>query len=66
MPPVSPNPACCRILGRADEVARMMNSQRARAEQLFLAIIHDDKGIPAQVLAGLVDLRQVEPPSLTS
>lgn len=57
---VSPNPACYRILGRADEIARMMNSPHVRAEHVFLAIIHDDKGMPARVLAGLVDLNIAE------
>ena len=33
---ISPNPACYRILGRADEIARMMNSPHVRAEHLFL------------------------------
>lgn len=60
MAAVSPNPACYRILGRADEIARMMNSPHARAEHVFLAIIHDDKAMPAQVLSGLVDLNMVE------
>jgi hypothetical protein len=40
--------------------SRQNDEQPSRAEQLFLAIIHDDKCIPAQVLAGLDDLRQVE------
>jgi ATP-dependent Clp protease ATP-binding subunit ClpA len=60
MAAVSPNPACYRILGRADEIARMMNSPHARAEHVFLAIIHDDKAMPAQVLSGLVDLNMAE------
>lgn len=37
-----------------------MNSPHVQAEHLFLAIIHDDKSMPAQVLAGLVDLNLVE------
>jgi Clp amino terminal domain, pathogenicity island component len=57
---VSPNPACYRVFGRADEIARMMNSPHVRAEHLFLALIHDDKGMPARELAGLVDLNVVE------
>ena len=60
MPHISPNPACYRILGRADEIARAMNSPHVRAEHLFLAIIRDDKSMPAQVLARLVDLSLVE------
>jgi ATP-dependent Clp protease ATP-binding subunit ClpA len=60
MAAVSPNPACYRVLGRADEIARMMNSPHARAEHVFLAIIHDDKAMPAQVLSGLVDLNMAE------
>jgi ATP-dependent Clp protease ATP-binding subunit ClpA len=60
MPRVSPNPACYRLLGRADEIARTMNSPHMRAEHLFLAIIHDSKCVSAQVLAGLVDLDLVE------
>jgi hypothetical protein len=60
MAAVSPNPAYYRVLGRADEIARMMNSPHVRAEHLFLAIIHDDKSMPARVLAGLVDLNMVE------
>jgi ATP-dependent Clp protease ATP-binding subunit ClpA len=60
MPPVSPNPAYYRILGRADEIARAMNSPHVRAEHLFLAMVHDVKGVPAQLLAGLVDLSLVE------
>jgi hypothetical protein len=39
MPRISPNPACYRVLGRADEIARMTNSPHMRAEHLFLAII---------------------------
>ena len=60
MAAVSPNPASYRVLGRADEIARMMNSPHARAEHVFLAIIHDDKAMPAQVLSGLVDLNIAE------
>jgi ATP-dependent Clp protease ATP-binding subunit ClpA len=60
MPHISPNPACYRILGRADEIARAMNSPQVRAEHLFLAIIRDDKSMPAQVLARLVDLSLAE------
>ena len=57
---ISPNPACYRVLGRADEVARTMNSPHVRAEHLFLAIIRDDKSMPARLLARLVDLSAVE------
>jgi ATP-dependent Clp protease ATP-binding subunit ClpA len=57
---ISPNPACYRILGRADEIARTMNSPHVRPEHLFLAMIHDDKCVPAQELARLVDLNLVE------
>jgi ATP-dependent Clp protease ATP-binding subunit ClpA len=60
MAAVSPNPACYRILGRAEEIARMMNSPHVRAEHMFLAIIHDDRAMPAQVLSGLVDLNMAE------
>ena len=59
MPRISPNPACYRVLGRADEIARTANSPHMRAEHLFLAIIHD-KGMPAQVLARLADISQLE------
>jgi ATP-dependent Clp protease ATP-binding subunit ClpA len=59
MPRISPNPACYRVLGRADEIARMTNSPHMRAEHLFLAIIHD-KGMPAQVLARLADIDRLE------
>ena len=52
---ISPNPACYRVLGRADEIARTANSPHVRAEHLFLAIIHDE-GMPAQVLARLADI----------
>ena len=60
MSAISPNPACYRVLGRADEVARTMNSPHVRAEHLFLAIIRDDKSMPARLLARLVDLSAVE------
>jgi len=59
MPRISPNPACYRVLGRADEIARTANSPHMRAEHLFLAIIHD-KGMPAQVLARLADISRLE------
>jgi ATP-dependent Clp protease ATP-binding subunit ClpA len=59
MPRISPNPACYRVLGRADEIALMTGSPHTRAEHLFLAIIHD-KGMPAQVLAGLADTGRLE------
>jgi hypothetical protein len=55
MPCISPNPACYRVLGRADEIAYTANSPHMRAEHLFLAIIRD-KGMPAQVLARLADI----------
>ena len=57
---ISPNPACYRTLGRADEIARAMNSPQVRAEHLFLAIIRDDKSMPARVLARLADLSLAE------
>lgn len=59
MPRISPNPACYRVLGRADEIARMTNSPHTRAEHLFLAIVRD-KGMPAQVLARLADISRLE------
>lgn len=60
MASIAPNPACYRILGRADEIARMTDSPQVLAEHLFLAMIHDDKQMDTQVLAGLVDLNLVE------
>jgi ATP-dependent Clp protease ATP-binding subunit ClpA len=57
---ISPNPSCYRILGRADEIARAMNSPHVRAEHLFLAIIRHGKTMPAQILGRLVDLSLVE------
>jgi ATP-dependent Clp protease ATP-binding subunit ClpA len=59
MPAISPNPACYRVLGRADEIAHAANCPHMRAEHLFLAIIHD-KGMPAQVLARLADISRLE------
>ncbi|HEY7278919.1 MAG TPA: Clp protease N-terminal domain-containing protein [Trebonia sp.] len=59
MPRISPNPACYRVLGRADEIAHVANSPHMRAEHLFLAIIHDN-GMPAQVLARLADISRLE------
>jgi ATP-dependent Clp protease ATP-binding subunit ClpA len=59
MPRISPNPACYRVLGRADEIAHAANSLHMRAEHLFLAIIHDN-GMPAQVLARLADISRLE------
>jgi Clp amino terminal domain, pathogenicity island component len=60
MAPVSPNPAYYRTLGRADEIARVMNSPGVRPEHLFLALIRDRRSVPARALAGLVDLGEVE------
>jgi len=57
---ISPNPLCYRVFGRADEIARVMGSEHARAEHLFLAIIHEDRTVPARQLATFVDLDRAE------
>lgn len=60
MPPVTPTPLTYRVLGRADEIARYMGSPFVGEEHLFLAILHEGKSGLPQVLAGFVDLSQLE------
>jgi hypothetical protein len=55
----SPNPLYCEIRGRAAEIARVLGSQVAGAEHLFLGMLHDG-GWPVNVIAPLADPDRVE------
>jgi ATP-dependent Clp protease ATP-binding subunit ClpA len=56
----APTPRYYSVLGGASEIARAMGHPYAGVEHLFLAIIHDPDAVPTQVLAGMMDLGEVE------
>ncbi|HLH59771.1 MAG TPA: Clp protease N-terminal domain-containing protein [Streptosporangiaceae bacterium] len=56
----APTPRYYSVLGGSSEIARGMGHAYAGVEHLFLAIIHDLDAVPTQVLAGMVDLGEVE------
>lgn len=56
---MSPTPHYYKITGRAAEIARGLGSPVAGAEHLFLGMLHDG-GWPVSMLAGTVELAEVE------
>jgi Clp amino terminal domain, pathogenicity island component len=56
---LSPTAHYYQIKGRADEIARALNSPADDAEHLFLGMLHDG-GWPVTVISGLVDLGRAE------
>jgi ATP-dependent Clp protease ATP-binding subunit ClpA len=55
-----PTPRYRRVVENSTEVAREMGHSYVGVEHLFLAIIRDRAAVPAQALARLIDLDQVE------
>ena len=55
-----PTPRYRRVVENSPEVAREMGHSYVGVEHLFLAIIRDRAAVPAQALARLIDLDQVE------
>jgi hypothetical protein len=55
-----PTPRYGRVLENSAEVAREMGHSYVGVEHLFLAIIRDRAAVPAQALARLIDLDQVQ------
>lgn len=48
------------VIGATEEVARGMSHSYVGVEHLFLAILHDRRAVPTQVLGEMVDLDAVE------
>ncbi|HTW02557.1 MAG TPA: Clp protease N-terminal domain-containing protein [Streptosporangiaceae bacterium] len=56
----APTPRYRRLLESAARLAREMEHPRVGAEHLLLAMVKDRDAVPAQVLAGMTNLDQVE------
>jgi hypothetical protein len=56
----APTPRYQRLLDSAAGLAREMDHAYVGAEHLFLAMVKDRGAVPAQVLAGITNLDQVE------
>jgi len=54
-----------QVLRASEEVARGLSHSYVGVEHLFLAMLHDRRAVPTQVLGAMVDLDAVESALLT-